>query len=152
MRYIPNENDKHIKLILDQAILDKYTKYYFLQHPRAKKVPIEKPRHPSINQWCILPRPQMNALKQKWKDLSIFLIKYNKLDNMMLDDLDVVCTTYMDTLRRTDTDAYTPKFIYDGWTEAGFIVDDDYKHLHSTLLLVDYDKNNSRTEFDIYYR
>lgn len=148
----PYENDNHIKITIDQRLIEKYTKYYFLNHPKAKKPPITKPRHPSINQWCILPRIQMNALKQKWKDFTVFTIKYYQLENMKLDNLDVVSTTYMDTRRRADTDGATPKFIYDGWVEAGFIVDDDYKHLHSTILLMDYDKDNPRTEYDIYYR
>ena len=54
--------DKSIILTIDQKTLDLYTKYYFLEHPRAKKIPIEKPWHPSINTWMILPRIQMNAL------------------------------------------------------------------------------------------
>lgn len=152
MKFIPDENDKHIKLVLDQAILDKYTKYYFVKHPRAKKVPIEKPRHPSINQWCILPRPQMNALKQKWKDFGCFWIKYLGYENMKLDDLDVISTTYFESNRRHDVDNTVFKFLADSWTEAGFIVDDDEKHLHSLTLRTGYDKNNPRTEFDIYYR
>ena len=48
--------DKSIILTIDQKTLDLYTKYYFLEHPRAKKIPIEKPWHPSINTWMILPR------------------------------------------------------------------------------------------------
>lgn len=152
MKFIPDKNDKHIKLVLDQAILDKYTKYYFVKHPRAKKVPIEKPRHPSINQWCILPRPQMNALKQKWKEFGCFWIKYLGYENMKLDDLDVISTTYFESNRRHDVDNTVFKFLADSWTEAGFIVDDDEKHLHSLTLRTGYDKNNPRTEFDIYYR
>ena len=61
-----------ITLILDNDVLEKYNTYYFLKHPRAKKIPIEKPWHPSINTWMILPRVQMNALKQKWKDFICF--------------------------------------------------------------------------------
>ena len=45
--------DKSIILTIDQKTLDLYTKYYFLEHPRAKKIPIEKPWHPSINTWMI---------------------------------------------------------------------------------------------------
>ena len=56
-----------IKIIIDNDVVERYNEYYFSQHPKAKKKPIEKPMHPSINQWCILPRIQMNALKQKWK-------------------------------------------------------------------------------------
>jgi len=48
------------KLVIDQKVVDDYAEYYFKQHPRAKKKPIEKPIHPSINEWMILKRPQMN--------------------------------------------------------------------------------------------
>ena len=37
------EENRIIKLTLDQTVLDKYNKYYFLEHPKAKKVPIEHP-------------------------------------------------------------------------------------------------------------
>jgi len=37
------------KLIIDQKLVDEYNKYYFKQHPRAKKKPIEKPIMPTLN-------------------------------------------------------------------------------------------------------
>lgn len=152
MQIVPEENDKHIQLVIDQRLLDKYTKYYFLQHPRARKVPIEKPWHPSINQWSILPRIQMNDQKQKWKLFGEFVIKYNKLDGMMLDNYDVISTIYYPTKARHDPDNGCPKWILDSWTEAGFVKDDSEKYMHSLTLKTGYDKENPRTEFDIYYR
>ena len=137
-----------LKLVLNQSVLDKYNTYYFLQHPKAKKIPIEKPYHPSINTWCILPRIQMNALKQKWKDFVKFWVKLEGLDNRQLDNFDIVLTVFFDTKRRHDVDNLTPKFILDGFTEAGLIVDDDEKHLHSLTLKTGYDKENPRTEID----
>ena len=38
-------NENYIKLTLDNSVLEKYNTYYFLEHPRAKKKPIPKPRH-----------------------------------------------------------------------------------------------------------
>ena len=55
-------SENYIKLILDNEVLKKYNTYYFLEHPKAKKTPIEHPYHPSINTWCILPRIQMIVL------------------------------------------------------------------------------------------
>ena len=134
--------DKTLILILDKSVLDKYNNYYFSLHPKAKKVPIEKPRHPSINQWCILPRIQMNALKQKWKDAMIWWINNLGYQNMHLDDFELEVCVYFDTKRRVDTDNQCPKFI----------LDDDGKHLHSLTLKTGYDKENPRTEFIITYR
>lgn len=143
------EDNGIIKLTLDQKVLDTYNKYYFIEHPKAKKVPIEHPYHPSINTWCILPRIQMNALKQKWKDFVKFWMKLEKLENRQLDNFDIVLTVFFNTKRRHDTDNQVPKFILDGFTESGFIVDDDEKHLHSLTLKTGYDKENPRTEIEI---
>lgn len=143
------EENGVIKLTLDQNILDLYNNYYFIEHPKAKKIPIEHPYHPSINTWCILPRIQMNALKQKWKDFVKFWMKLEKLENRQLDNFDIVLTVFFNTKTRHDTDNQVPKFILDGFTESGFIVDDDEKHLHTLTLKTGYDKENPRTEIEI---
>lgn len=142
-------NENYIKLILDQDVINKYNKHYFLKHPKAKNAPIEHPYHPSINSWIILPRIQMNALKQKWKDFIKFWIKYEKLENRQLDNFDIVLTVFFNTKRRHDVDNQVPKFILDGFTESGFIVDDDEKHLHSLTIKTGYDKENPRTEIEL---
>lgn len=51
--------------------------------------------------------------------------------------------------RRVDCDNTVPKFILDGFSESGFIIDDDGKHLHSLTLKTGYDKDNPRTEIKI---
>ena len=65
-------NIQEIKLVIDNNILAEYEKYYFKHHPRASKRPIETPYHPLMNQWMIMKRPMMNALKQRWKGEYIF--------------------------------------------------------------------------------
>lgn len=143
-------HNNYIKLVLDNNVLDLYNKYYFLLHPRAKKKPIEQPYHPSINTWCILPRIQMNALKQKWKDFICWWIKFLKYEDMKLDSFDITITVFFNTKRRHDVDNQVPKFILDGFSESGFIIDDDEKHLHSLTLKTDYDKENPRTEIELF--
>ena len=145
-------SENYIKLILDNEVLKKYNTYYFFEHPKAKKTPIEHPYHPSINTWCILPRIQMNALKQKWKDFVCFWMKLEKLENKQLENFDMTITVYFNTKRRHDVDNQVPKFILDGFSESGFIVDDDEKHLHSLTLKTGYDKENPRTEIEIFIK
>ena len=140
---------EELKLVLDQSVIDKYAQYYFEKHPRAKKKPIEHPYHPSINVWCILPRVQMNAMKQKWKDFCVWWINDMGLANKKIDNFDLIETVYYGTKRRHDVDNILPKFILDGFTESGFIVDDDEKHLHNLILKTGYDKDNPRTEFEL---
>lgn len=140
---------KTLHLTLDQSVLDKYNEYYFSLHPRAKKVPIEHPYHPSINVWCILPRIQMNALKQKWKAFGVWWMNDIGYQDMKLDNFEMTFTTYMPTKRRVDCDNTCPKWILDSFTESGFIVDDDGKHLKALTLKTDYDKDHPRTEIEI---
>lgn len=135
------------KLVLDQAVLDEYYKHYFKLHPKAKKKPIEHPYHPSINVWMILPRIQMNDLKQKWKDFIVWWIDKLGYTNLKLDKVEMTLIVYMPTRRRIDVDNLCPKFIQDGFTESGFWVDDDSKHLVSLTLKTGYDKDHPRTEF-----
>lgn len=135
-----------IKIVIDQDTLDRYGEFYFVLHPRAKKVPITKPRHPSINEWFILPRPQMNALKQKWKDFGCWLIRDLGYRNMKLEHFSISLTVYFENQIRRDVDNQIPKFLLDAFTESGFIVDDDMKHLKSLTLSAGYDPEHPRTE------
>lgn len=137
------------KLILDQTVIDEYTEYYFKSHPRAKKIPIPHPYHESINTWFIMPRPQMNALKQRWKDFGVWWINKLGYSSLLLEKFEMIFITYMPTKRRIDPDNTVPKFILDAFTEAGMIVDDDGTHLLSLTLKTGYDKDNPRTEIII---
>ena len=138
-----------LNLVLDQKVLDGYNTYYFKKYPRRSKAPIEHPYHESINKWFVMQRPQMNALKQKWKEFCIWWIETLGYTNLKLDQFEMTCTTYMPTKRRIDPDNTTPKFILDGLSESGLIIDDDGKHLRSLTLKTDYDKERPRTEINI---
>lgn len=138
-----------IKLVLDQDVVDKYSEFYFKEHPKARKKPIEKPWHPSINQWCILPRIQMNSLKQKWKDFTIWWIKELGYENMEFDNFTMDVTVFKDSKRRADPDNYVGKFQNDGFVESGFLKDDDGEHMKSLTIKTRYDKDHPRTEIVI---
>ncbi len=135
-----------LKLVIDNDILKKYERQYFRKHPRARKRPIENPYHPSVNNWMIMKRPMMNALKQKYKDFILWFVKYNKYQNLNIEECDMEFITYFKTKIRHDVDNTVPKFILDGLVDSGFIVDDDSKHLKSLTLRCDYDKDHPRTE------
>ena len=137
------------KIVITKSDVYEYSEEYFRQHPRAHKMPIDHPYHPSINVWFVMQRPQMNDLKQKWKDFTIWLVKKNGLEGKKLDCFDMRFVTYMPTKRRIDPDNTVPKFILDGFTESGFIVDDDGQHLKSLTLCADYDRDFPRTEIFI---
>mgnify|MGYP003299360615 CR=1 FL=1 len=140
---------ENIKLIIDNNTLSEYEKYYFEQHPRASKKPIENPYHPLMNQWMIMKRPMMNTLKQKWKNFICWLIESQGYSNLHIDRCEMKFITYYKTNRRHDVDAACPKFILDGFAESGFIVDDDSKHVVSLMLQCFVDKDNPRTEIEV---
>lgn len=141
---------KILRLSITQEDVDIYNKYYSLIHKKAKKMPIDRPIHPSLNQWTTIKnRVMMNAIKQKWKEFAIFWCKYHKLEGMMLDDYAIEYVTYMPSKRRADPDNYTCKFLLDGFVEAGFLADDDGSHMRALILRTGYDKKNPRTDINV---
>lgn len=142
--------DNVIKIVITQEIVDEYNDYYLAHNKRARKKPIEKPTIPSLNVWIILRRPMMNAMKQRHKNFIIWLINKLGYQNMRLNSFTMHCKVFMPSKRRCDCDNMTPKFWNDGFTESGFIVDDDYKHLHSLTIECGYDKDNPRTEIEFH--
>lgn len=138
--------NQEIKIVIDNQVIEEYNKYYFSIHTKAKKPPIEHPYHPSINVWFVMQRPQMNALKQKWKDFGVWLINKLGYTNLKLDKFEMEYITYMPTRRRIDPDNTVPKFFNDSLVESGFIIDDDGTHMKALILKTGYDKENPRTE------
>lgn len=93
---------KKIKLVIDEAVLERYNEYYFSIHTRAKKPPIKQPYHESINQWMILRRPMMNALKAKWKDFIKWFIGDLGYANLKIERCEILQTVYFPNNRRHD--------------------------------------------------
>lgn len=139
-----------IKLTIDNNVISEYEKYYFAKHPKATKKPIENPYHPLMNEWMIMKRPMMNALKQKWKDFVKWFIEYQGYANLRIEECEMKFTTYYRTNRRHDIDATCPKFILDGFAESGFVVDDDCKHVTRLILQCFVDESNPRTEIEVF--
>ena len=140
---------KELKLVINNDVLDRYSEYYFKKHPRARKRPIEQPYHPSTNQWMIMKRPMMNALKQKWKDFIIWFINDLGYASMGIFDCEIEVTTYRKINRKFDLDNSTIKFIQDGFVESGFLIDDNYTILKKLTLMGGIDKDNPRTEIKV---
>ena len=136
-----------IKLVFDDETLRRYEEeYYFVAHPKAKKKPLSHPYQESMNVWMIMKRPQMNALKQKWKEFMVWFIGDQGYGNLRIERCEMIHTVYKPTRRRLDLDNTTPKFVIDGLVEAGLIADDDMEHIMSLTLRGGYDKDRPRTE------
>ena len=145
---IINENNE-IRLVIDNDVLERYSKYYFMQHPRAKKVPIKSPYHDSINAWMILQRSAMNRLKQKWKDFIKWFVDEQGYSNLRIEKCEISQYIHYGTDRRHDVDNGVPKFIIDGLVESGMVVDDDFEHINKLVLECDIDLEHPRTELSI---
>ena len=61
----------------------------------------------------------------------------------------IIITYYFPTNARHDADNYAGKFLLDGLTKAGIIVDDDLKHI-TTEIRGEVDKTNPRTVIKIF--
>ena len=143
------QKSNSILLVVDNEVLDDYSKYYFSIHTKATKRPIKNPYHESINSWMIMKRPAMNCLKQKWKDFIKWFVNEQGYSNLHIEKCEISQTIYYPTNRRHDIDNSVPKFVLDGLVESGMIVDDDSKHITKLTLQCNIDKNHPRTEIKI---
>ncbi|MEY8365735.1 hypothetical protein AALA22_08845 [Anaerovoracaceae bacterium 41-7] len=135
-----------IRFVITQKDVDRYNEKYFKDHPRAKNRRIKSPSHPTLNWYMTANNLEVNNTKQAWKDFIIELLEEKQLQNMQIDQCDIAYITYFSDKRKRDVDNITPKFIFDGFTEAGFIVADDYFHIRSLTTICKYDKDNPRIE------
>ena len=112
-------------------------------------MPIARPYHESINQWMIMRRSQMNALKQKWKDFIKWFVEEQGYANLRIQRCEISQTIYYPTNRRHDVDNSVPKFILDGLVESRMVEDDDMKHIQKLTMECCVDKGYPRTELKI---
>lgn len=146
---MPNIIGREISLCFDDETLERYDRYYFTLHPRAKKRPIPFPYHESMNVWMIMRRPMMNGLKQKWKDFIAWFVRDQGYANLRIDQCDVCFHTYYKTNRPHDVDNGCPKFIIDGLVASGLMVDDNNRHMKSLTLRCSVDPKRPRTEITL---
>jgi len=142
---------KKLKIIINREILDKYLEYYFEKYPKRKKIPIKKPIPPSLNTWMIMPRFQMNAQKQAWKEFGCWMVEYYGYKNKKINKCKIIIEYFFDNKRKHDCDNYTPKNLFDSFTVSGLLIDDDLNHVESLTIKGNYSKSNPRTEISFIY-
>jgi len=141
-------DDKYL-IVIDNETISRYEEHYFKLHPRAKKPPIARPYHESINEWMIMHNQALNNLKQKWKDFIYWVVNEEGHSNLGIDNCVITHTVYFPTNRRHDNDNTVPKFILDGLVVSGMLVDDDSLHVRKLILTCGVDKEHPRTELHI---
>ena len=140
-----------IKIIIDKNVLGKYLEHYFIEYPRRKKIPIKSPIPPSLNTWMIMPRFQMNAQKQAWKEFGSWLVEYYGYKDKKIDKCQIIIEYFFNSKRKHDSDNFTPKNLFDSFTVSGLLVDDDFDHVESLTIKGNYSKDNPRTEIVFIY-
>lgn len=84
--------------------------------------------------------------KREWTDAVVWAIKAARVRlPQPFEHALVTITYYFPTAGRHDADNYAGKYLLDGLTKGGLIVDDDLKHI-TTTICGEVDRNNPRTE------
>lgn len=135
-----------IKIIIRQQDVDEYNKQYFDLHPRAKKKRIDGPYHPTLNWYMTANNLSVNNKKQDWKNFIIFILNKYGLCDLRIGRCKVEYRTYLKARRKRDVDNITPKFIFDGLVEGGFLVADDIEHVVELTTSGGYDSEDPRIE------
>lgn len=138
-----------IKIVITQDEVDQYNERYFAAHPRATKKRINAPCHPTLNWYMTANNIQVNNVKQTWKEFIVDILNKKGLQGLMIEKCEVIYETYFKDRRKRDVDNITPKFIFDGFIEADFIVADDYQHITKLTTICGYDKKNPRIEITV---
>ena len=136
------------KIVIDQQVVDEYNTYYFEEHPRARKKPIERPELTSMNQILILKRPQVVAWKSKMHEFGLFLVNKYGYENLMLDNYELEVRIYRGNKHRADIDNSLCglKGILDPLVDAKMLSDDSYFYMKRLVGSMEYDKDNPRVE------
>lgn len=137
------------KITIMQQDVDEFNAAYFSKHPKAKKVRIKKPQHPSLNETMIGNNMKINQLKQDWKDFIVFILAKNHLLDIGIDQCSIEYVTFFKDKRIHDADNITPKFILDGLVEGGFLIADDIDHIRKLSIIGDRDYDNPRIEITV---
>lgn len=150
-KFIFMENNEKLTylMIIDADDVREFNEKYFKEHPTAKKAPIKAPQHPSINTYMTMHNQAANRLKQNWKEFIVWIIADLGMANKNIKKCRLTYRTYFKQNRRHDLDNISPKFILDGFVEAGLIEDDDSEHIISLTTECAVDAENPRIEFII---
>ena len=91
------------------------------------------------NQW------EYRNEKNEWTQLVMWAIKQQGIRlSKPFEHAIITITYYFPDNRRHDADNYSGKFLLDGLTRGGVIVDDDLRHI-STTIAGDIDRSNPHT-------
>lgn len=144
-----------VVLTFDNESLIEYRKEYFKVHNKARKFPFKDPIPPSLNRFLIMKRPQQNAIKQQWKEYTMFVAK--DYSGLGIKECELELEFTFKDKRRRDLDNYccmSAKLLQDGITAEdgnGMITDDSYFVIKRISGTAQYEKGVSKLSIKIKY-
>lgn len=129
---------------IDNAAVARYNAHYKQLHPKSRKPAISKPIPPSMNEFMVMGRAQRNSEKQRWKEFVSWLVADLGLSNTQINRCRVELMYYFHDKRKRDYDNYSGKFVFDGLTASGLLVDDSYFVIESLTIRAEVDRSNPR--------
>lgn len=141
------ENDT-ITITFSEKDLEEWTKQYFKDNPRCRKIPLDTCIVRSLNKMLVITnRIVQNNYKQHYKNYTCFVVAKNGYKNLGISSADLHVHFTFPSKVRHDIDNMQIKEIEDGFSEAGLIVDDDYLHIKSILSTASYEKGVTKMVF-----
>jgi len=130
--------------------------------PKTKKASINKKDYViedclygvmSLNEVLVIPsRLTMNAKKEKWGNLGVWIAEKFNYNNLEISNSLVEYRIFSETKANKDCDNVVGavKFLNDGlFVKSHMFLDDNYNYLNPLITSCDYDKENPRTEIRI---
>lgn len=131
-------------------------------NPKSKKTSVNKKDYTiddciygimSLNDLLIInDRLVMNAKKEKWGDLGVWIAERFNLEGLNITNSLVEFKIFSETKANKDNDNIVAgvKFLNDGlFVKSGMYKDDNYNHINPLVINCDYDKEHPRTEIRI---
>ena len=141
------ENDTII-IEFTETDLEEWTKQYFKENPRCRKVPLDTCIVRSLNKMLVITnRIVQNNYKQHYKNYTCFVVSKNGYKNLGISEANLYVHFTFPSKVRHDIDNMQIKEIEDGFSEAGLIVDDDYTHIKSITSTASYEKGVTKMVF-----
>jgi hypothetical protein len=143
------ENDT-IVIEFTKTDLEEWTKQYFKDNPRCRKIPLDTCIVRSLNKMLVITnRIVQNNYKQHYKNYTCFVVAKYGYKNLGISSADLNVHFTFPTKIRHDIDNYVGgcKEILDGFSESGLIVDDDYSHIKSLMATASYKKGVTKMTF-----
>ena len=141
------ENDT-IVIEFTEKDLEEWTKQYFKDNPRCRKIPLDSCIARSLNKMLVITnRIVQNNYKQHYKDYTCFVVSKNGYKNLGISKANLHVHFTFPTKIRHDLDNYTVKEIMDGFSESGLIVDDDYYHIENLHISACYEAKVTKMTF-----